>query len=479
MSGILRFLFDLDSPSSDGSQSRQSNMAQFVSIGSQVAIALIFSYSLLKLTDSLHEMVGVATDQGGREHKEAMLKEASKKLNRPDLERMDLSTYEIKMLGEVISNEELGVSFTDIGGMPEEIDEVRDNVVLPMKMWSECGPGNVSDIISCPQGVLLYGKPGTGKTMTAKAIAKECSATFISVNAANVMDKFLGESEKLVSGLFSLARKIAPCIIFIDEMDTMLRSRDSAGPGTPQAQQSMLGMLLAEWDGLRSNDKNNLSAPVMLLGATNRPMDLDNAILRRMSVQIKTRMPDESSRLDILKKLLAKENVDWKGEVIDQSLQNGKEDGHSSSNDGIEKAEQGLDLDLVKALAKHTADYSGSDLKELVRLAMLQRAKRIMVITNKEQAILDTQQREQLALNGNDKDQEIPAYSRLKAYPKKIPLSAGDFEHALRKSRKTGDRAVEFTSEMLAEQRQRNLDIFNKALDTLKEDTTLPVQQID
>ncbi|CAE7807001.1 MSP1, partial [Symbiodinium microadriaticum] len=113
--------------------------------------------------------------------------------------------------------------------------------------------------------------------MLAKAIAKESDVAFIGVKSATVFSKWVGESDKMVTALFSLAKKISPCVIFIDEVDTLLRKRGSDSGGNSWGA-SMTGAMLSEWDGIMTDAK----APVLVLGATNRPQDIDDAFLRRM-----------------------------------------------------------------------------------------------------------------------------------------------------------------------------------------------------
>ncbi len=150
--------------------------------------------------------------------------------------------------------------------------------------------------------------------MTAKALAKECGATFLNVNSSMLLDKYLGESDKLVASLFSLARKLAPSVIFVDEAEAIFRKRSSDSNGVSQHIGSLQSVFLAEWDGLKSSSSmtggNEMDhCPVIVLAATNRPMDIDPAFLRRMPVSIKTKSPDEKQRVDILKCLLTKEIV--------------------------------------------------------------------------------------------------------------------------------------------------------------------------
>lgn len=259
----------------------------------------------------------------------------AKRLRRPEIELMDLNTHEAKLSQDCIAPDDIEVSFDDIGGMEEQLEIVRDNIILPMQIARMKLSGGA---LPCPTGALLYGRPGTGKTMTAKALAKEANATFINVKTSTMLEKWLGESEKMATALFSLARKLAPTIIFIDEIDTVLMNRE----GFSNANLStMQGTLLAEWDGLAGIEK-----PVIVLGATNRPHSMDKAFLRRMPVMIKVSPPSHGGRTDILRRQLRGQEV------------------HAD-----------IDLDNISSI---TEGFTGSDLRELVRVASSLRAKEIV-----------------------------------------------------------------------------------------------------
>lgn len=162
--------------------------------------------------------------------------------------------------------------------------------------------------------------------------------TFINIKSSNLFDKYIGESEKIVSAMFSLARKLAPSVIFIDEIDTILFNRGNSSSHSSYS--STLGLFLSEWDGLTSSPS---SAPVVVLGATNRPQDIDDAFRRRMPVSIETKAPSLSGRVDILEKMLS-------SELLDESVS-------------------------VHEVAVRSEGFTGSDLKELVRSANTVRAK--------------------------------------------------------------------------------------------------------
>jgi SpoVK/Ycf46/Vps4 family AAA+-type ATPase len=291
-----------------------------VEVGKIAVLGCLTYYTTTKLLHVLQDAVANVGDAKQEKAIESTKKRLAERLKKPELAVMSMNSYEAKIASDVISSEEIGTSFQDIGGLESEIEEVMDHVILPLQMWKMFkGKGNLPLF---PTGVLLYGKPGTGKTMTAKAIAKEAGATFISIKASTVMDKWFGESDKLVTALFSLSRKLAPSILFIDEIDTLLKNRSSSNNNP--AMHSMQGVFLSEWDGLNSNMKSEVddeaasssgssnnaqTAPVVVLGATNRPMDLDSAFLRRMPVSVKLPIPDFNGRRDILLRMLRKENL--------------------------------------------------------------------------------------------------------------------------------------------------------------------------
>jgi len=152
-------------------------------------------------------------------------------------------------LNDICGEDTSDVKFSDIGGLESQIHKIKENIIVPLKLWKVLNAKGKS--VSYPSGMLLYGKPGTGKTYCVRALANETDATLISIKASTLLDKYFGESQKLVTALFSVARKLAPSIIFIDEIDTLLRKRgSSSGTEGHGGMDGVQGSFLAEWDGI-------------------------------------------------------------------------------------------------------------------------------------------------------------------------------------------------------------------------------------
>nr|CAB3462281.1 unnamed protein product [Digitaria exilis] len=232
--------------------------------------------------------------------------------------------FEQKVLSNVISPNETGVTFEDIGALDNVKETMGELVMLPLRRPELFSKGQLRKPV---KGILLFGPPGTGKTMLAKAIATEAGANFINVSMSIITSKMLGESEKYVKAVFSLASKISPAVIFVDEVDSMLSNRGS--PGEHEEMRKIKNEFMVNWDGLRTKEQER----VLVLGATNRPYDLDDAVVRRFPRRIMVSLPDASNREKILKVLLSKETL-----------------------------APDVDLELV---AKMTEGYSGSDLKNI------------------------------------------------------------------------------------------------------------------
>ncbi|BDC19290.1 proteasome-activating nucleotidase [Acidianus sp. HS-5] len=197
--------------------------------------------------------------------------------------------------------EKPNIKYEDIGGLSQQIQELREVIELPLKnseIFKELG-------IQPPKGVLLYGPPGTGKTMLAKAVAAESNATFIHVVASEFAQKFVGEGARVVREVFEFARKKAPSIVFIDEIDAIGAKRIDLGTSGEREVQRTLMQLLAELDGFQPLDN------VKIIGATNRIDILDPALLRpgRFDRVIEIPLPDFNGRKEIFRIYMSKMKV--------------------------------------------------------------------------------------------------------------------------------------------------------------------------
>lgn len=185
------------------------------------------------------------------------------------------------------------IKYTDVGGLTEQIRQMREVVELPLtnpEFFQRVG-------IKTPKGVLLYGPPGTGKTLLAKAMASNMSCNFMKVVASAIVDKYIGESARVIREMFGYAKEHEPCIVFIDEIDAIGGRRFNQGTSADREIQRTLMELLNQLDGF-----DDLGA-VKVIMATNRPDVLDPALLRpgRLDRKIEIPLPNETARVDILK----------------------------------------------------------------------------------------------------------------------------------------------------------------------------------
>jgi len=197
------------------------------------------------------------------------------------------------MVFSMLSDDPGKVSFSAVGGLNEQIRELREVVELPLtnpELFVRVG-------IKAPKGVLLYGPPGTGKTLLARALAANINATFLKVVASAIVDKYIGESARVIRQMFGYAKDHQPCVIFMDEIDAIGGSRMSEGSSADREIQRTLMELLNQLDGFEQ-----LGAVKMVM-ATNRPDILDPALLRpgRLDRKIEIPLPNDAARVDILK----------------------------------------------------------------------------------------------------------------------------------------------------------------------------------
>ncbi|XP_063056052.1 spastin isoform X2 [Engraulis encrasicolus] len=231
------------------------------------------------------------------------------------------------IINEIVDNGS-SVKFDDVAGQDLAKQALQEIVILPALR-----PELFTGLRAPARGLLLFGPPGNGKTMLAKAVAMESNATFFNISAASLTSKYVGEGEKLVRALFAVARELQPSIIFIDEIDSLLCERRE---GEHDASRRLKTEFLIEFDGVQSGGDDR----VLVMGATNRPQELDEAVLRRFAKRIYVALPTEETRLKLLKNLLGKH-----GNPLNQ-----KE---------------------LTQLARMTDGYSGSDLTSLAKDAAL------------------------------------------------------------------------------------------------------------
>lgn len=235
-------------------------------------------------------------------------------------------------LAQVIMDEVVdggpSVTFDDIAGQEVAKQALREMVILPTVR-----PELFTGLRTPPKGLLLFGPPGNGKTMLAKAVACESNSTFLNISAASLTSKYVGEGEKLVRALFAVARELQPTIIFIDEVDSLLNERKE---NEHEASRRLKTEFLVEFDGLRSGGDER----ILVMGATNRPQELDDAALRRFTKRVYVMLPSKETRVKLLEKLLAKQE------------------------NSLSKAD-------IRHLSKLTEGYSGSDLTALAKDAAL------------------------------------------------------------------------------------------------------------
>ncbi|KAK4462824.1 cystathionine beta-lyase [Cladorrhinum samala] len=251
------------------------------------------------------------------------------------IEDLVLDEYENMVALEVVAPEDIPTGFDAIGGLEDIIEELKESIIYPLTMPHLYSHGGA--LLSAPSGVLLYGPPGCGKTMLAKAVARESGASFINLHISTITEKWYGDSNKLVRAVFSLARKLQPAIIFIDEIDAVLGTRRS---GEHEASGQVKAEFMTLWDGLTSTNAAGIPARIVVLGATNRINDIDEAILRRLPKKFPVPLPDLQQRRRILELILA----------------------------GTKRDADNFDLEYI---AKVTAGMSGSDIKEVCRDAAM------------------------------------------------------------------------------------------------------------
>lgn len=242
--------------------------------------------------------------------------------------RRSCTPHESQLLSGVIDASDISTTYSDVHVPPDTLEAVQTLTSLSL-VRPDAFTYGVLATNKIP-GLLMYGPPGTGKTLLARAVARESKVKVLSISGSSLNQMFVGEGEKNVRAVFTLAKKLGPCIVFIDEADSILGRRK--GVNERGGHREMINEFLKEWDSM-----NSLSAFIMV--ATNRPFDMDDAVLRRLPRRLLVDLPTEQDRLAILK-------IHLKDEALDPSV------------------------DLA-SLASRTPLYSGSDLKNLSVAAAL------------------------------------------------------------------------------------------------------------
>ncbi|CAN6713126.1 unnamed protein product [Malus baccata var. baccata] len=297
--------------------------------------------------------------------------------------------FEKRIRPEVIPANEISVTFADIGALDEIKESLQELVMLPLRRPDLFNGG----LLKPCRGILLFGPPGSGKTMLAKAIAREAGASFINVSMSTITSKWFGEDEKNVRALFTLAAKVSPTIIFVDEVDSMLGQRTRVGEH--EAMRKIKNEFMTHWDGLLSNQGDR----ILVLAATNRPFDLDEAIIRRFERRILVGLPTVENREMILRTLLSKEKVEAR-------------------------------LDF-KEVATMTEGFSGSDLKNLCTTAAYRPVRELIQAERKK----DLEKKKTAAQDGaGERNPEAAPVTKVEHKEERVitlrPLNMEDFKHA-------------------------------------------------
>lgn len=266
-----------------------------------------------------------------------------------------------RILNEVVHKKQ-DTKWDDIAGLENVKQAINEIVVYPMQ-----NPDLFKGLLAPAKGLLLFGPPGTGKTLIGKCIASESGATFFAISASSLTSKWVGEGEKMVRALFAVARCLQPSVVFIDEIDSLLTQRVD---GEHDSSRRMKTEFLVQFDGVSTGADDRL----LIVGATNRPQELDEAARRRFTKRLYVPLPDEEARKEIIASLM-------------------------------KKAKSALTEDCINYIVEKTEGYSGADMSTLCKEAALSSVRTV------------------IRARGNAKNlgsEDIP------------PVSRGDFDQALR-----------------------------------------------
>lgn len=287
-------------------------------------------------------------DQGTSVHNNGLtsvrINERPPKSLLPPFESVEMRTLAESLSRDIIRGSP-DVKWESIKGLENAKRLLKEAVVMPIKY-----PKYFTGLLSPWKGILLFGPPGTGKTMLAKAVATECNTTFFNISASSVVSKWRGDSEKLVKVLFELARHHAPSTIFLDEIDAIISQRGEAR-SEHEASRRLKTELLIQMDGLTKTDEL-----VFVLAATNLPWELDAAMLRRLEKRILVPLPEPDARRAMFEELLPPA-----------------------------PDEEKLPYDL---LVERTEGYSGSDIRLVCKETAMQPLRRLMACLEEKQEVV-------------------------------------------------------------------------------------------
>ncbi|KAI0780811.1 AAA-domain-containing protein [Trametes elegans] len=329
----------------------------------------------------------LSTPPSGKVHRENEEEEPGEVVDEADVDEIieklkrnpDLDEHEQRLLGCIVDTASITTTFNQVHLPPHTVDSIRTMVSLPLLHPSAFQQGILKE--HSMTGCLLFGPPGTGKTLVVRALAKEAGCRMLVVSPSDIMDMYVGEGEKLVRAVFALARRLSPCVVFIDELDALFGARLGRESGNSLAHRGVITEFMQEMDGLKSSKDSN----VIVIGATNRPFDLDDAVLRRLPRRLLVDLPGEKEREEILKILLR-----------DETLAD--------------------DVDL-KQLAQKTESFSGSDLKHLCVSAALDAVKERVTVPWRQPASQPSNVEPEAVANSSNVEPEAVAKSSAEPEP--------------------------------------------------------------
>ncbi|KAI0306509.1 hypothetical protein B0F90DRAFT_1808197 [Multifurca ochricompacta] len=298
-----------------------------------------------------------------------------------------LDGHEQRLLGCIVDSASMPTSFAQVHLPAHTIDSVRTIVSLPLLHPTAFQQGILKE--HSMAGCLLFGPPGTGKTLVVRALAKEAGCRMLAISPSDVMDMYVGEGEKLVV--------LSPCVVFIDEIDALFGARSSSrDTGGGFVHRGVITEFMQEMDGLKTSNTDN----VIVIGATNRPFDLDDAVLRRLPRRLLVDLPGESEREEILKILLRDETLS-------------------------------PDVNL-KTLAQLTSTFSGSDLKHVCVSAALDAVKENVSVPWIVERNEDVSKEDKLETRNADRDGEAQTAEDSMLAPQRRILRPHNFTKALK-----------------------------------------------